>query len=56
MRNINEYKNEYNEKELYNFKLDHKKNNSAKSALNNIKKNTEMLEKYVADLSKLNVV
>lgn len=56
LRDINEYKNDYNENELYNFKLDYKKINSAKSAIENIKKNTGMLEQYVNDLSKLNIV
>ena len=56
LRDVNEYKNDYNENELYNFKLDYKKINSAKSAIENIKKNTGMLEQYVNDLSKLNIV
>lgn len=53
---INDYKLDYNEKELNNFKIDHSKLKKAKKSIELIKKNIKIIEDYNNELYKLNII
>jgi len=56
VRNIDEYKKEYNDNELNGFKIDHNKLKIAKKSIETIKTNLKVIEDYNNQLYKLNIV
>jgi len=56
MKSIKRFKHEYNSKTLDNFKIDRSKIEETKKAINTIKKNITIIEKYNNELNKLNVI
>lgn len=56
IRKISEFKNEYNDKEMNGFKIDHNKLKKSTNSINVIKKHIKVLEDYNNQLYKLNIV
>ena len=56
VKDISEFKNDYNDKELNSFKIDQNKLKKAVNSIKNIKNNLQILEEYTKQLNKLNIV